>query len=88
MLETKNIWFAFILFSKFSDVLPAFTYARAIGNLLGICLRFNILSPSPFVAFLGNIPLLKALRITSQTSERAHALSKVSFYLYLLLLLV
>ena len=40
-----------ILFSKFSDVLPAFTCARAIGNLSIICLGVNILSPSPFFYF-------------------------------------
>ena len=31
--------------SNFSDVLPGFTCARAIGNLLGICLGVNILRP-------------------------------------------
>ena len=34
-------------FSKFSDVLPAFNFARAIGNLWSICLGVNILRPSP-----------------------------------------
>ena len=33
-----------ISFSMFSDVLPAFTSARAIGNLWSICLGVNILS--------------------------------------------
>ena len=56
-----------ILFSKFSDVLLAFTCASAIGNLWSICLGVNILSPSPFVAFIRSIPLLKALRV-SRTS--------------------
>ena len=54
------------LFSNFSDVLSAFTCARAIGNLRSICSGVNILSPSPFVAFIKNIPLLKALRVNSQ----------------------
>ena len=62
-----------ISFSKFSDVLPAFTCARAIGNLSSICLGVNILShvakserrPSPCAAFIGNIILLKALRVVS-----------------------
>ena len=49
-------------------MLPAFTSARAIGNLWSICLGVNILSPSPFVAFIGNIPLLKALRVDSWPS--------------------
>ena len=45
-----------ISFSKFSDVLHAFTSASTIGNLLGICLEINILSPSPCVCFpIGNI---------------------------------
>ena len=33
-----------ILLNKFSDVLPAFTCASAIGNLWRICLGVNILS--------------------------------------------
>ena len=60
------------LFSKFSDVLPAFTCARAIGNLWGICLGVNILrlewseKPVPLpVVFIGNILLSKALRTLS-----------------------
>ena len=35
-------------------MLPASTCARAIGN---ICLGVNILCPSPFVAFIVNIPV-------------------------------
>ena len=31
-----------ISFSKFTDVLPASTCERAIGNLWNICLRINI----------------------------------------------
>ena len=38
-----------VSFSKFSDVLPAFTCARAINNLLDICVGVNILSPLPFI---------------------------------------
>ena len=30
-----------ISLSKFSDILPAFTYARTTGNLWNICLGFN-----------------------------------------------
>ena len=52
-----------ILFDKFSDVLPTFTCASAIGNLCSICLGVNILRPLPFASFIGNIPFLKALRI-------------------------
>ena len=49
-------------------MLPAFIGARAIGNLWSICLGVNIFSYLPFVAFIGNIPLLKVLRVNSQTS--------------------
>ena len=34
-------------FSKFLNVLPAFTFARAIANLLSICLGANIWSCLP-----------------------------------------
>ena len=59
-------------------MLPAFTYAGAIGNLWSICLGVNIfrcLAKSeafeanmyecffPRVSFIGNIPLLSALRV-------------------------
>ena len=49
----KEYMICLISFSKFSDVLPAFTCARAIGNLWTICLGVNILRPSPyFVLYL------------------------------------
>ena len=57
-----------ISFRKFSDVLPDFTCGKAIGNLLSICLGVIVLNHSPFVAFIGNIPLLKALRVNSRPS--------------------
>ena len=38
-----------ISFSKFSDVLPAFTCARAVGNLWSICLGVDILIPSIWI---------------------------------------
>ena len=40
----QKIIICLITFSKFSDVLPAFTGASAIGNLSRICLGVNILS--------------------------------------------
>ena len=43
-------------------MLPAFMCARAIGNYWKICLGVDILNPSPFAVFTGNIPLLKTLR--------------------------
>ena len=42
-----------ILPTKFLDVLPAFTCARAIGNLSLICLEVNILRSFPcFASYL------------------------------------
>ena len=80
-----------VSFSKFLEVLPAFTYARANGNLWNICLGVNIFNrvlsktlatrakskghktnipghTFPSVAFIGNIPPLKALRVNSRPS--------------------
>ena len=39
-----------ISFSKFSDVVPAFTCASASNNLWRICLGNNIFSPSLYFA--------------------------------------
>ena len=55
-------------------MLPAFTCTRAIGNLWSICLGTNISNhvatsegpPLPCVNFIGNILLLKALRVNSR----------------------
>ena len=41
-----------ISFNKFFELLPGFTYARAIGNLWSICLGVNILSHVPLVALI------------------------------------
>ena len=40
------------LFSKFSDVLPAFTYVSAISDLCSTCLSVNVLISVPRVCFL------------------------------------
>ena len=72
-----------ISFNKFSDVLPTFTCASTIGNLWSICLGVNILSPSPRVAFVENILLLKALRVNCRPSWRAYALSQESLFSFL-----
>ena len=40
----KEYMICLILFSKFSDVLPTFTYASAIGNIWNICSGVNILN--------------------------------------------
>ena len=39
----KEYMIYMIWFSKFSDVLPAFTFVKAICNLWSICLEVNIL---------------------------------------------
>ena len=59
-----------ISYSKFSDVLPAFTCARAIVNVSSICLGVNILIHLPCLVFIGSIPLLKALRVNFRSSQR------------------
>ena len=46
----KQYMICLISFSTFSDVLPAFTCASAIGNLWSICLWLNIFSPFPYFA--------------------------------------
>ena len=66
--QYKKNMICLILFSKFSDVLPAFTSARAIGNLWSICLGLDIFIPFPFISFIGNIPLLKASRVNFRPS--------------------
>ena len=38
-----------VSFNNSSELLPAFICARAIDNLLSICLGVNILSPIPFL---------------------------------------
>ena len=54
-----------ILFSKFSDMLPVSTCARAIGNLWKICLGINVFNPFPCLSFIRNNPLLKSLIVNS-----------------------
>ena len=61
----KGYMICIISFSKFLDVLLAFTCIRTIGTIWSICLEVNIFNPFPYVAFIGNIPLSKALRINS-----------------------
>ena len=45
-------------------MLPAFTCASVIGKLESICLRVNILSYSTCVVSIGNVTLLKAIRVS------------------------
>ena len=44
----KEYMTCLIWFSKFLDVLPAFTYVRDIDNLWSIYLGVHIVSPSPY----------------------------------------
>ena len=60
----KEYMIYLIAFSNFSDVLPAFACAIANGNLWSICLQVNILGPLPCVDLIGNISLLKELRVS------------------------
>ena len=48
-----------ISFNIFSELLLAFTCARAIGNLWSIYLGVNILSPVPLVAFFFASDIIK-----------------------------
>ena len=58
--QYKGYVICIIPFSKFSDVLPPFTCARAISNLWSICLGVNIWSPSPhFVLYLASDKILE-----------------------------
>ena len=41
-----------ISFNTFLDTLPAFTCARAVGNLSKICLEVTILISSPFCCLI------------------------------------
>ena len=68
-----------ISFNKLSELLPAFTCARAIGNLWSICLGVNVLilewsrfkMPAP-LNFVKNILLSKASRIFSLPSKKLY----------------
>ena len=81
-----------ISFSKLSELLPAVTCARAIGNLWSICLGINILSldwlvfkmPEP-LDFIINILLATALRTFSLPSKKLSKFLKtisLSFFSY------
>ena len=72
-----NEWtICLILFNKLFQLLPAFTYARAIGNLWSICLGVSTLSlewskfeKSVPIFFIGNILLSKASGTLSLPSK-------------------
>ena len=78
-----------ISFSKFSDVLPAFTCARAFGSLSSIYLGVNILrlewsrvaksgKPVPSIC-IGNILFQKVSRTLSLPSKSAYKFFWISF---------
>ena len=46
----KELTVCLILFNKLSELLPAFTCTRAIGNFWSSCYGVNILSTVPLVA--------------------------------------
>ena len=83
-------------FSKFSDVLPAFSCAKANSNFWSICLRVNTLRlewpktlsenlvPSDFI---GNIMLSKASRTLSLASKSAYKFKNIFFPLVFLWIL-
>ena len=64
-LVTSFLWYreyiiCLISFSRFSNILPAFTCASAIGNLWSICLGGNILRPSLyFLLYLASDTILE-----------------------------
>ena len=60
--QYKEYMIFLISFNKFSDVLPAFTFAKVIGNLLSICLGVDIFSPFPCVSFIGNLPFFESIK--------------------------
>ena len=76
--QYKEYMICLILYSKFSDVLFAFTCTRAIGNLWSTCLVVNMLRLEwletlsqklvPLI-FIGNILLSKPSRTLSFPSE-------------------
>ena len=79
-----------ISFSKFSDVLLAFTCARAIGNLWSICLGVTILklkwsetlSEKPVhLILIGNNLLSKAVRTLSLPPKKIISFLRTSFFL-------
>ena len=86
------------LFSKFSDLLAAFTCTRAISKIKSICLGVNILScfqsdtlaTWPFLFLVSffiieNIPLLKPLRSFYHPRRSIGVFSKVNdFFLFCL----
>ena len=86
----KEYMMRLISFSKFSDVLSAFTCTRAIGNLWSICLGVNILilewsetlseKPGPLI-FIGKISPSKASKTLSLSSKKVYKFLRISILL-------
>ena len=69
-----------ISLSKFSDVSPAFTCVRTIGNHWNTSLGVNIFNHFSFVVFIENIPFLKVL-IPDLHKEHIH-FQKYFFFIF------
>ena len=67
-------------FCTFTDVIPACTCARSIGNPWGICLGVHILKSMSSVGIKKNIPSVKAFRTSSLLSYSALILSRISLF--------
>ena len=85
----KEYMICLVSFSKFSDVLSAFTCARAISDLWSICLGVIILrlewsetmseKPVPSI-LIENILFSKASRTLSLPSKSAYKFLRISFF--------
>ena len=73
--QYKEYMTCLVSFSKFSDVIPAFTCVEAASNLWSISLGVNIFNSFPCFSFTGSIPLLTELTANYEVSSRAYALS-------------
>ena len=56
--QYKEYTICLISFNKLSQLLPALIYARAVGNLLSICLGVHILSPVTYCCFASYAALI------------------------------
>ena len=73
MVDSEKKTICLISFNEFSKLLPAFTYARAIGNLWIICLQVNILSPVRSFIEVDNI--LPVLSVSFRSLDYSDSLS-------------
>ena len=71
----KEYIICLISFSKFSDVLPTFTCARAIGNLWSICFGVNILIWLRLETLRSETFATRAMRAKSKEGKRSETLA-------------